>query len=107
MVFKIANGPVAGASFIQTLRPTTTIARYVMSDNGHVSDFVIDSAGAVPRTVSNMTVPGIARVLWVESNGAAILQYVQAEAKRCRRLLPQQIIWLLQATMEGQNHVAK
>src|SRR3989344_9083519 len=48
-IFKIAEGPVAGATFIQTQNPTTTLARYAMADNGHVFDLGIDMPGAVAR----------------------------------------------------------
>lgn len=75
-VFKISDGPVAGATFIETLHPTTTLARYVMADNGHAYDVVIDSAGAVPQTISNTTIPGAQSTLWVEGGNAVVLQYL-------------------------------
>lgn len=75
-IFKIGNGPIAGATIIQTLRPTTTIARYVQQNNGHVFDIALNSSGAVPRSVSNTTIPGIVRVLWTEGGDGAILQYI-------------------------------
>src|SRR3989344_1234882 len=78
-IFKISDGPVAGAALIQTLRPTTTIARFVSADRGHISDLVLDSPGAVPRAVSNITIPGIARVLWSAKGNGALLQYAEDE----------------------------
>ncbi len=78
-IFKISDGPVAGATFIQTLRPTTTLARYVMSESGHVADIVLDSSGAVPRAVSNTTIPGVVRALWGEGGYAAVVQYLDQD----------------------------
>lgn len=78
-IFKISDGPVAGATLIQTLRPTTTIARFVSANRGHVSDLALDSPGAVPRAVSNTTIPGVARVLWSAKGNGALLQYVEDE----------------------------
>jgi hypothetical protein len=73
-VFKISDGPVAGATFVETLNPTTTMARYVMADNGHAFDFVVDSPGAAQKTLSNTTVPGAVSAQWAA--GSAILQYL-------------------------------
>lgn len=75
-VFEIAQGPIAGATLIQTLYPTTTLARYVSQEDGHVYDLPLDVAGAVPRVVSDITIPGAARVIWLEQGNAAILQYI-------------------------------
>lgn len=75
-IFRVVNGPVAGATVIQTSRPTTTITRYVQQHNGHVFDLTLDSSGAVPKAVSNTTIPGITRVLWAGQGEAAILQYL-------------------------------
>src|SRR3989344_9708370 len=44
-IFKISDGPVAGAAFIQDLRPTTTLARFVMQASGHILHLAIDSTG--------------------------------------------------------------
>lgn len=78
-IFKIADGPIAGATFIQTLRPTTTLARYVKADNGHVQDLVLDSPGAIPRATSNTTIPGVYRTLFAEGGNSAIVQYLDGE----------------------------
>lgn len=75
-IFKIADGPVAGAVFIQTHTPTTTLARYAMADNGHVLDLAIDVPGAVAQPASGTTIPGIVGVVWEERGAAAILQYL-------------------------------
>src|SRR3989344_103587 len=77
-VFNVANGPIVSAAVIQTLRPTTTVARYVQPNNGHVFDLMLDSAGAVPKSVSNITIPGIFRALWAKGGAAALLQYLDA-----------------------------
>lgn len=75
-IFKIAEGPVAGATLIDTTRPTSTVARYVMQTNGHAFDLVLDSPGAVPKSISNTTVPGIKRVTWSEGGNGALMQYI-------------------------------
>ncbi len=78
-VFKISNGPVAGATLIDTTRPTSTIARFVMATNGHAFDFSIDTPGAVAKSISNTTIPGIVRVAWSEGGRGALLQYIDLE----------------------------
>jgi hypothetical protein len=75
-IFKIGNGPIIGATIIQTLRPTTTVARYVQQQNGHIFDITLDSSGAVPRSVSNTTIPGIVRALWTDQGNGVLLQYL-------------------------------
>ncbi len=80
-VFKIADGPVAGATFVQIFRPaTSTIARFVMATNGHAFDLVLDSPGAVPKAISNTTIPGIARVQWSEKGRGVLMQYIDVGA---------------------------
>ncbi len=76
-VFKIADGPVVGATFIQTQNPTTTIARYTMADNGHVFDKAVDMPGAVAKAVSGTTIPGLATAQWGAKGSAVVLQYLQ------------------------------
>lgn len=82
-VFKISDGPVAGATFMQDGRPTTTVARFVMQQNGHVLDLAIDSPGSVSRAASNTTIPGAQQVVWAMQTVAsrqvaagAVLQYL-------------------------------
>lgn len=82
-VFKLHDGPVAGAAFMQEARPTTTVARFVLQQNGHVLDLPIDSPGSVARAVSNTTIPGVSQVIWETQTSAArqviagaILQYL-------------------------------
>jgi len=75
-VFKIADGPVTGATFIQTLYPTTTLARYILQENGHILDFPLDTPGALPRAASNTTIPGTARAVWGQQGNAAFMQYM-------------------------------
>src|SRR3989338_314983 len=87
-IFKIADGPVAGATLIQITRPaTSTIARFVVQTNGHTFDLVLDSPGAVPKAVSNTTIPGILKVVWTGSTGSpqggrknALMQYLDANS---------------------------
>ena len=78
-VFKVASGPVAGSVFIQTQNPTTTVARYIMQDNGHVFDMPIDAPGAAQRLVSNTTIPGLAHALWTKAGTAAVVQYADGD----------------------------
>ncbi len=78
-VFKIADGPIAGATLIETTRPTSTIARYVVQTNGHAFDLVLDSPGAVPKSISNTTIPGIKKVTWSEGGTGALMQYIDIE----------------------------
>ena len=89
-IFKIADGPVAGATLIQITRPaTSTVARFVSQTNGHMSDLVLDSPGAVPKSVSNTTIPGISKVTWSEKGRGALLQYLdQNILKTVHFLLP-------------------
>ncbi len=75
-VFKIAEGPVAGAVFVQTQRPTTTVARYASAADGHVYDLAIDSPGAAVQTVSNTTIPGIGRALFRADGRGVLLQFM-------------------------------
>ena len=90
-IFKIANGPVAGATLIQTTRPaTSTVARFVVQTNGHTFDLVLDSPGAVPKAVSNTTSPGIIKVVWSEKGRGALMQYLDANIlKTVHFLMPQ------------------
>lgn len=78
MIFKVADGPVTTATLVQTLHPTTTLARYVLQENGHVFDLVLDSAGAVPRALSNTTIPGAVHGVWAQTGNSVILQYFDA-----------------------------
>lgn len=74
-VFKIVDGPVAGATFIQTVNPTTTVVRYTRADNGHVLDMPLDVPGAVGQPVSNVTIPGINTSVWTTNGSSTIMQY--------------------------------
>lgn len=77
-IFKVADRPVTTATLIQTLHPTTTLARYVLQENGHVLDIVLDSAGTVARAVSNTTIPGTARGVWAGQGSGVLLQYLES-----------------------------
>lgn len=77
-VFKIADGPIAGASFTQTLNPTTTLARYVNATNGHVLELPLGVSGAVARAVSNVTIPGIVSSVWTTHGSSTVIQYVDS-----------------------------
>lgn len=74
-VFKIADGPIASATFTQTSLPTTTLVRYVMATNGHVMDLAIDVPGAVAKPVSNTTIPGVFSAVWGKNATSTVLQY--------------------------------
>jgi hypothetical protein len=75
-VFKIADGPIAGAAYIQMFSPTTTLARYVLATNGHVLDLAVDVPGAAARPVSNTTIPGVVSAIWGKNGSSTVLQYV-------------------------------
>ena len=75
-VFKIANGPVSSATFVETTNPTTTMVRYVAADSGHVFDQPIDQVGAVAHSVSGTTVPGIIKALWGAKGTVLVVQYL-------------------------------
>jgi len=75
-VFKINDGPVMGATLMQYGRPTTTVARFVMQDSGHVFDLPLDSPGSVARAVSNTTIPGLSTATFSERGNGLILQYL-------------------------------
>jgi hypothetical protein len=77
-IFKIADGPITTATFIQTFHPTTTIARFVLAENGHIADQIIDNAGSVSRAVSNTTIPGTVRGQWGVSGSSVVLQYINS-----------------------------
>ncbi len=74
-IFKIADGPVQDAVFIQTFHPTTTLARYVMQDSGHVLDIPVDVPGAFARIISNTTIPGLGNAQWLTDGGGVYAQY--------------------------------
>ncbi len=75
-ITKIAEGPIAGAVLLQTGHPTTTVARYVLQSNGHVMEVALDSPGAIPKALSNTTVPGIAQAFWSERGAGVLVQYL-------------------------------
>lgn len=75
-VFKIVEGPVAGAVLVQMTRPTTTIARYITADTGRVFEVALDSPGAIPQVVSNTTIPGLVRAEFVEGGNGVVGQYI-------------------------------
>ncbi len=75
-IFEISNGPVTSATFIQTSNPTTTLARFMTQQDGHVFDLPINVSGAVLRPVSDITIPGTQRALWVQGGSAVVLQYL-------------------------------
>jgi hypothetical protein len=98
-IFKIADGPVAGATFVQMTQPTTTLARYVMADNGHVFDLLLDSPGSVARAVSNTTIPGSVASWWGQNGTAVILQYIDGSIIKTLSLaFPQPATSSVQAT---------
>ncbi len=85
-VFKVTDGPIAGATLLVATRPTSTVARFVLQTNGHVFDLALDSPGAIPKAVSNTTIPGISRVLWSEKGRGALLQYLDNDIVKTAHL---------------------
>ena len=77
-IFKLADGPVVGATFVQTSNPTTTLARYTMANDGHTLDIPLDVPGAIARVVSNTTIPGLLTEQWLGQGGAMLVQYLEA-----------------------------
>lgn len=86
-VFKIADGPVTGAAFIQTLYPTTTLVRYVLQENGHVLDYPLDTPGALPKAASNTTIPGTQKAVWGAHGQTLFLQYLDSDTVKTVSLL--------------------
>ena len=76
-IFKIADGPITGATFVQTTNPTTTLARYIAANDGHVFDLPLEVPGALARVVSGTTVPGLATALWAGQGSGAVVQYLE------------------------------
>jgi hypothetical protein len=76
-IFKVTDGPVTTATLIQTYHPTTTIARYVLQENGHVLDLTLDNPGSVARAASNTTIPGSLMGRWAEGGRSVVLQYLE------------------------------
>lgn len=76
-IFKIADGPIVGATFIESRSPTTTVVRYVTGNDGHVLDYELTpQPGNSPQPVSNTTIPAIDEVLWTEQGRGAIYRYL-------------------------------
>ncbi|MGH7141286.1 MAG: hypothetical protein ACREGH_01465 [Minisyncoccia bacterium] len=75
-VFLIAQGPVVAAELMQGAG-STTIARYITGDDGHVLDETLGATGATPGVISQTTIPGVAQALWSDSGSGAILQYLE------------------------------
>jgi hypothetical protein len=46
------------------------------ADNGHVQELVLDSPGAIPRAVSNTTIPGVIGAQWADGGESAVVQYL-------------------------------
>lgn len=85
-IFKIADGPVVAATFVDVTRPTSTVVRYTMATNGHTFDLLLDSQGAVPKSVSNTTIPGIAEAFWSEQGRGVLLRYQDVGAIKTAHL---------------------
>lgn len=77
-VFKIADGPVVAATLVESGRPTTTVARYVSGQDGHVLEISLDVAGAAPKVISNTTIPGLQRGFWTDKGNGVIVQYLDS-----------------------------
>ena len=80
MIFKIADGPVVAATLVESGQPTTTVARYLTGEDGHVLELPLDVPGAVPHIVSNTTIPGIERAVWTDNGNGLIVQYIDQGA---------------------------
>ena len=78
LVFKIADGPVISGVLIDTSAPTTTFARYLTAEDGHILDLALDTEGAAPRIVSNTTIPGIENAIWTNTGNGVVVQYLDS-----------------------------
>lgn len=88
-VFKISAGPVAGATLVQAGVPTTTVARFMLATNGHTLEVSLDTSGAVPKTVSNTTIPGVVDAEWTEAGKGIVFRYLdQSTIKTAHLSLP-------------------
>ena len=76
-VFKIADGPVVAATLFDAGIPTTTSARYITAEDGHIYELPWDVAGAMPKVLSNTTIPGVARAVWTDRGNGVLMQYLQ------------------------------
>lgn len=85
-IFKITDGPVAGATLVTTTNPTSTIARFVLATNGHTFDLLLDSPGAIPKAISNTTIPGIVNAAWSQQGRGVLLQYLDQETTKTAHL---------------------
>lgn len=81
LIFRAAEGPIVAATLIDIVNPTSTstVARYVKQDNGHVFEVSLDVPGAVPRALSNTTIPGVVQATWIGEGSGVILQYLSSE----------------------------
>ena len=77
MIFKITDGPVVSGTLVTAGMPTTTTSRFISAEDGHVYALDIDVAGAVPRVLSNITIPGVARAVWTDKGDGVLMQYLQ------------------------------
>ncbi|MDE2213103.1 MAG: hypothetical protein KGJ34_01030 [Patescibacteria group bacterium] len=88
-VFEIAVGPVVGAELTEAGEPTTTVARYITSQDGHILQLELNTPGAVPQILSNTTIPGIEEAYWSDGGSGVIVQYLdQGTMKSAHLLLP-------------------
>jgi hypothetical protein len=76
-IFKVFDGPVTSATLVQTFHPTTTLARYVLQENGHALEMILENSGVVAHAVSNTTIPGSVVGRWGEDGKSIILQYFE------------------------------
>jgi hypothetical protein len=76
-IFKVADGPVASATYVQTSNPTTTVIRYIRQDSGHVYEQPLDAPGSAMRIISNTTIPGVQNAIWTRNGNSVTLQYAQ------------------------------
>ncbi len=75
-VLKVAEGPVAGATFVSLKNGTTTEEhlRYVERETGHMYDLVLDTNAKV--RLSNTTIPRVQEALWGANGGLVVLRYL-------------------------------
>jgi hypothetical protein len=74
-IFLITAGTVVAATLIESGVPTTTRARYITGTDGHILELPLDTPGAMPRVLSQTTIPGVVRALWTDGGNGALMQY--------------------------------
>ncbi len=85
-IFLITQGPVITGVLLQEGPTSTTDARYITANDGHVLDVPLDVPGAFPQVISETTIPGIEQAFFTDSGNGAIVQYLEGNAVKTAHL---------------------